>query len=172
MQLPKGRISSLGQQFMPITQLKGLESSDYPGHTVDEVTKAEPMLDGSHKSIVSTGQHHDMDQLRKDVAEHGITEPLYVSDNGHSLGNGHHRAQVAIEQGHMFVPTTNHHPEGVAWSPQTYRGSRKLSPPSRTWEPLIQEHEAAHAEPPTKPMQVEGQQQLFQTRFNDRRTHG
>lgn len=159
MNLPKGRISSLGQQFMPVTQLKGLESSDYPGHSVGEVTSA------GASSRVSTGQYHDMDRLRQDIGEHGLKDPLYVRDN--TLLNGHHRAQVAQEQGHMFVPHTPNPPK--EWAPQTYR---KLSSqtPNRTWEPLIQEHEAAHAEPPTKPLQVEGQQQLFQTQFTDKRS--
>lgn len=157
MQLPKGRISSLGQQFMPITQLKGLESGDFPGHTVEE----------THANATS-GNAYDITSLRKDIGEHGLKDPLMVRDN--TLMNGHHRASVAIDQGHMFVQHTPDHPK--EWAPMTYRNRPSRDTPTRTWEPMIQEHEAAHAPAPQHPPQVEGQQQLFQTRFNDRRTHG
>jgi hypothetical protein len=127
--VPKDRISSLGQQFMPVTKLRGLESGDHPGLRVDE----------THTTVTSS-HAYDMDGLRKDVGEHGLQEPLMVDPDHTTLLNGHHRAHVAMEQGHMFVPVTSKHP--ADWVPKTYRRPSSWSQrPSRTWEPLIQEHE-------------------------------
>ena len=154
-----GKISTLGQQFMPITQLHSLKSGDFPSLKVKDV------LDDGDDHL---NQGYDLNSLRKHVADHGLKDPLMVKDG--ELQNGHHRAAVATEQGHMFVPHTDQMPS--EWAPMDYRNKQSRPAVTRTWEPFLQEQESAveafKAEDAHKAQQAKeypGQLQLF----NDKR---
>ena len=192
----KGRISTLGQQFMPITQLQGMKANDFASdqyspaeHAIltangigpehHDVTVGE--LNRNHPYYEHAGYSYDWNRLSRDVGQHGLTTPLHVGisprgqepyDQEPRLLNGHHRAIMAQEQGHMFVPVTHNAQMGQG----TEYGRVHRPPPTRTWEPLINEHEneAEHARWQQGPDKVHyGQGELFdQTAFNDRRTRG
>lgn len=186
---------NLGQQFIPITQLRSMKANDL---ALDQYTpeEGENLINhyGRHGTDVSVGQlpdhphyqasttpstrnqDYDWQRLHEDVGREGIREPFHIGREGSSvqdrLLNGHHRAIVAMNQGHMFVPVTDNpnRGNGPVPGPSYDKNLSQYKAPSRTWEPLLQEHEAEHAQPSTPTPQTEGQQQLFPTPFNDRRS--
>ena len=95
----------LGQQFMPVHELTGMDANDYPG-TVGDVHRNVYHGAPSNEDWASLHKDagYDWAGLHKSVAEHGITEPLEINRSSRTLIEGHHRAMVAIEQGHSKVP--------------------------------------------------------------------
>ena len=106
----------LGQQFMPITQLMKLRSADFETHEEMGVRNSP----GGRPTISDVFEHayndrrngsmgYKWDDFRKQVGQHGITDPVRVA--GNVLTDGHHRAMMAMEQGHLFVPVKHYaHP--------------------------------------------------------------
>lgn len=100
------------QQFMPITKLMDTESGDFAPDSVGHVHEH---IYSDRKERAEGFGHYNWGKLHKDVAREGITQPLWVHPwAGNSPGapypalmNGHHRAMVAIDQGHLFVPTSD-----------------------------------------------------------------
>lgn len=96
-------------QFMPITHLMDLEAGDFNGRAVNGVFEHE------YSQRHTEEDHYDWDALRKDMGKRqaagkvSIKNPLAVGKHptGDYLLNGHHRAMLAIEQGHLFVPVRN-----------------------------------------------------------------
>ena len=186
---PEGKISTLGQQFMPITQLRGLKANDFasdqytPSHidrrfsmtgelpehrdiTVGELSRDHPVYQYHAK-----GNRFDWDRLSRDVADQGIQHPFHVSselpgqvthDPAQRLINGHHRAIIAMEQGHMFVPVSPN-PPGNGPGNASNEGYRKIQPeqPSMKWGPLMPEEPPATTPKPAAPMIDQLQGQLF-----------
>ena len=99
------------QQFSPITALMESEANDFIPHSVGGVHRYYYSHEGRRAEEFG---NYDMDALHQDIAREGITKPLWVVPHEDStpenpqasLINGHHRAMVAIDQNHMFVPTT------------------------------------------------------------------
>ena len=103
-------------QFMPITQLANATSGDYEHEDlhseVPGVVKGQRVTVGDVANKVYTDRSNDpsyhWNKLTQDVATAGIKNPLLVrkGENGEpdKLLEGHHRAAVAMAQGHMFVP--------------------------------------------------------------------
>jgi hypothetical protein len=99
------------QQFLPITEVQKLKSGDFYPKTVKDIFENRYNDPVERKD---TWGNYKWEQLKKDVAREGITNPLMVKlnhgdpkyDGNQELLNGHHRTMVAIEQGHMFVPVT------------------------------------------------------------------
>jgi hypothetical protein len=193
------RKRNLGPQFMNIEQLKSLPANDFssdmfhgsdldrqedvgigPEHrdiTVGELTRHHPYYTANG----AEGAGYDWSRLHREVADHGLTTPLHIGSAepyGATTGedrllNGHHRAILAQEHGHMFVPFTDNpqHDHGA----MEYRDSRQYQRPRRTWEPMIQEHEdeAERATWGQTPVVHQDQGQLFaHPKFTDRRSRG
>lgn len=96
------------QQFMPVTQLKHLESGDFVGETVGSLYKNTYRHSAARSSVWGRFNWND---LHNDIAKHGIKVPLSIRHEIYAMGpphatlmNGHHRAMSALEHGHMFVP--------------------------------------------------------------------
>jgi hypothetical protein len=184
-------------QFMNIEQLKALPANDFSSDTythTGQQKRTEIIGEQPQHRDITVGQlsrdHpyyqyekkeglYDLDHLHSNIAEHGMKEPLHVAPGKTGedrLMNGHHRAIVAQEAGHMFVPVTD--------SPSRTATTRFARPgpsrPTRTWEPLIQEHEDeanqqhyAQAKSQALPQVHYGQGVLFNhPGFNDRRSRG
>jgi hypothetical protein len=186
----QGRISNLGQQFMPITQLKEHVAGDFDADSYTSKDQAyfrnegQPMnikVGELHRNMPTyKRQKYDWDRLSKDVAAEGLKEPLHVGP-GYKTGeptlkNGHHRAVTAMEQGHMFVPVTENPGNGplpVNEFGANY-GFKQSALPTRTWEPIIQEHEnESRQKVYGGPEGIHPDQgQLFQHKFTDRRKKG
>jgi hypothetical protein len=181
---------NLGMQFANVEQLKSMQANDFASDQYGSVGLSKYHAIGQPMNI-SVGELHkdlpayhpavhtyDWGRLKEDVAQHGMHEPLHIQhlpgEEHPRLVNGHHRALEAISQGHMFVPVTEN-PD-----PSTAGGDyRTVVPkaPTRTWEPLIQEHELAgdrnRYETAMKTHQArpfENQGKLFDNKFNDRRS--
>jgi hypothetical protein len=177
---------NLGMQFANVEQLKSMQANDFASdqygprqlsqfHTIGQpldisVGELHKDLPAYHPAVHT----YDWGRLREDVAQHGMQEPLHIQhlpgEEHPRLVNGHHRAQEAISQGHMFVPVTEHHVESS--EDPDYRSVVPKSP-TRTWEPLIQEHEDESwmnrgVGGASKPHPDQGQ--LFNNPFNDRRS--
>lgn len=95
-----------GEQFMPITKFHELEAGDYPGYKVINLHRGALFEDDEPTSRVGVAgyDHRRWNQLAQSVAKRGIVKPFAVSHDEQELLNGHHRAVIAMEQGHLFVP--------------------------------------------------------------------
>ena len=74
------------QQFMSVKDLGGYESMDYPGKTMDQV---HDMFRGRERT--SPRFHEKMEDLRGSVEDYGMKQPIFVNEEEHMVGNGHHR---------------------------------------------------------------------------------
>ena len=119
------------QQFTPITTVNKMESGDFPGNTIGQV---HAQLYSEPHVRESTWGDYDWPRLHREVAEKGLQKPLVAHEFDHTdeygqnykglFYNGHHRAMVAIDQGHMFVPTTD---DGRGqYGTQGYEGPKNL----------------------------------------------
>lgn len=98
------------QQFTPITTLMSAGSGDFAPHTVGHIYEH---IYSDRKKRDEVWGNYNWKDLHEDIARDGVTKPLWVHPRaGGSPGserpalmNGHHRAMVAIDQGHLFVPT-------------------------------------------------------------------
>jgi hypothetical protein len=75
----------------------------------DHTTRMSPHLLVPYRDKDASTHPRDperMDALRKDVAEHGVGNPLALFHDGRraTLGEGNHRLAVALEQEHEDVP--------------------------------------------------------------------
>ena len=182
-------MSSLGPQFIPITELNKMQAGDFgPGmYDSDKVAKnphlANPqrVSDLSREHPIYKAQHYDWNALSEDVAHNGL-EPLHVGSAPNmfepntrdlskirvpTLLNGHHRAVIAQEQGHMFVPVTSD--SKAAESP--YRQNVRMNIGPLKWKPLWREHLQEVNNRPSGTMGVHPDQgSLFpREQFTDRR---
>jgi hypothetical protein len=102
-------------QYMPITQLMKAHSGDW----------AKPMghvFEGEYadRSNMGGGMPYNWGKLRADIGENGIQKPISL---GHEpsprkqpvVADGHHRAMMAIEQGHLFVPVKHYDTSADYW---------------------------------------------------------
>lgn len=157
-------------QFMPITQLQKLGSVDFDALDVGRYGRG-PATIGEvfnrvyhDRSSSNEESGYHWDKLRKEVGEEGIKRPIAVARRGLGadtsrgsgyqkpmVADGHHRAMMAIEQGHMFVPVEHHDTTHDYWSsPETIRrqDEQRRGPDPYPYDPDV-EHE--HKEPAAQP---------------------
>lgn len=178
------RPKPLGEQFIPITQLQAMKANDLasdqytseglkafnhvglgPEHrdaTVGELSRSHPFY--SHPN-----RPYDWDRLSRDYDTGEADRPLTVgipnmSTPEERLLNGHHRAIMAMERGRMFVPVIQGGENNVSGERTGKYQTMPFSRPNRTWEPLLQEHEADTGQPTRAVPQNPGQGQLFKDR--------
>lgn len=126
--------------------------------TVGELSREHPIYNHPRSN-------YDWNRLGAEVGQHGIEKPLQIGagprwDPGERLMNGHHRAIMAMDQGHMFVPVS-HDPQ-----PTGERDYRVVqSKPSMKWGPLMSE---SGPDPRERPVADPSQGHLF----NDKQFKG
>jgi hypothetical protein len=163
-------MSNLSEQFMPITQLRNMKANDFASDQYSEAGKeawgkegigpehfdiSVGQLTRNHPAYANPRHHsYDWDRLSHDYDTGEADQPLVIgksrpawnpdqiSDPEDRLLNGHHRAIMAMEKGRMFVPVTDIHTRESTQLGK-YEHVQPKSP-ARTWEPLLQEHEAEH----------------------------
>lgn len=115
--------TDIDTEYVPITELQKMRAPQFDGHGEMTVEDAFTKIHQQGKNTVPGYKErgYDWAALRHDVAKHGISKPLGIgyhypwddneegddSENGpqyEELRNGNHRAMVALEQGHLFVP--------------------------------------------------------------------
>ena len=181
---------SLGPQFIPITELNKMQAGDFdPAYYTSAQVRQRPGInvptrvgDLSRDHPTYKARPYDWDSLSEDVAKNGL-EPLHVGTSRNlfepdtkdlskirvpTLFNGHHRAIVAREQGHMFVPVSENDTEREP--PMQYRAPAGGTLAPLPWRPMWREH-LAQTSQPTGTMGVHPDQgQLFpREQFTDRR---
>ena len=101
-------------QFMPITQLMNSAAGDFSGPR-SKWPSVSDVFENTYRDRSEGAGGYRWDSLRDDVAKKGIRTPLTMSPG--RLVEGHHRAMMAIEQGHLFVPVKPYiHPDAYTVS--------------------------------------------------------
>ena len=111
-------------QFMPITQLANMPAGDEFDDSEPNMEKV--FTDFYRKRTQGAGGEWDdpypWDDLRNDVAKNGIQQPISIARNAERnedvIANGHHRAAMAMEQGHLFVPVQHEGDYDDYWEKQ------------------------------------------------------
>jgi hypothetical protein len=105
-------------EYMPATELQSLHSPQY-GMTIGEAVRQH--TEGRLRDEERGTGRYPWELLHEQVSEHGVSKPLAIgyhypwddneegddSEDGpeyEELRNGNHRAIVALQQGHLFVP--------------------------------------------------------------------
>ena len=177
-------LNHLGQQFMPITQMQKLHSVDFDASDVGREGQGPATLGEvfnhvyTDRSSQSENGYH-WDRLRKEVGSQGIKRPIAVANRGlgddavggaayqkPTMADGHHRAMMAIEQGHMFVPVEHHDTTHDYWqSPHTInrQDEQRRGPDPYPYDPDIEHPEPAVKKKARKraPKVLSGQERLF-----------
>ena len=87
-------------QYMKVERLKKLRShAEYGGKIIGKMTQADLSHNGEWRGSFS--------DLKADIETNGITNPLIIdkyASGEMTLGNGHHRAVIAMELDMAYVP--------------------------------------------------------------------
>ena len=106
------------QQFTPITQLMDTRSGDFPAATMHGVFNHG--YSAERRVTEGTPGSYDWDRLRADVGKNGVKSPIRIAHDEQTgrpvVTDGHHRAMMAIEQGHLFVPVKHYDEPADYWA--------------------------------------------------------
>jgi hypothetical protein len=136
---PRGGIEA-SQQFTPITSLMQMHSGDFHKPIGEVFDHEYAVRKTGHTPDESTGAYpYGWDKLRDSVQREGITTPVRVADgpiykelSPHGmLFEGHHRSMMAIEQGHLMVPSKRYDSVsgyiGAGDDAEEMRGNRRFN---------------------------------------------
>jgi hypothetical protein len=145
--------------WIPVHQLKGLESGDWGG----PVSKL-------HKSFIPSFERYDWHGLRQYTHGAGVhSNPIAVNseESPTTVHNGHHRAVDAMENGRMFVPVSEDWGEegGILRNTGPERAAKRSPKWVSAKTGTVHSHKAAFTPEPgvvtEKPQQIKGQGKLF-----------
>ena len=143
--LPQASLDTENEHWLPTPKLLEAPSGDFAGMNMSEVFEhvyndrrsgaRAPIREKTRSGYIFSPHNrrmspYDWDRLRSDVAKHGIQEPIATHPDSSMVINGHHRAVMAIEQGHLFVPVRGN----VTQESPNFKSYRDRRPqPEKAW---------------------------------------